>query len=170
MKSTEPLDDANKSVDLSSAPGATANPESALISDAKRRRLVRGAMALAPLVLTLRSGAVAAAVSCTAAKAIGTLEQIATTDQNNLPITRFKINATEGIPSGQSEVCATDAQQCPANGGEGIKINGGVQNGVVLEQGAPGGGIAYRYCDGGSYNNGQPVAILSAASATSLYG
>jgi hypothetical protein len=37
--------------------------------NAKRRRLVRGAMALAPLVLTLRSGALAAA-SCTAARVV----------------------------------------------------------------------------------------------------
>lgn len=38
--------------------------------NAGRRRLVRGAVALAPLVLTLRSGALAAA-SCTAARVVG---------------------------------------------------------------------------------------------------
>jgi hypothetical protein len=38
--------------------------------NAGRRRLVRGAVALAPLVLTLRSGALAAA-SCTAARIVG---------------------------------------------------------------------------------------------------
>jgi hypothetical protein len=64
MKSTESLDDTGKLVVLSSAAGETAMPFDTSIIENKRRRLVRGAVAFAPLVLTLRSGALAAA-SCT---------------------------------------------------------------------------------------------------------
>jgi len=50
--------------------------------NAGRRRLVRGAMALAPVVLTLRSGALAAA-SCTGAKVVSvTLDGNGTDSQN----------------------------------------------------------------------------------------
>lgn len=67
MNTTESLDGAGNSPDLSSSTGETAIPGDTSITENKRRRLVRGALAAAPLVLTLRSGALAAE-SCTGIK------------------------------------------------------------------------------------------------------
>ena len=69
MNTTESLDGAGKSLDLSSVTGETAITGDTSVTENKRRRLVRGAVAFAPLVLTLRSGALAAA-SCTGTKVL----------------------------------------------------------------------------------------------------
>lgn len=65
MNSMETTDKELKSTELSVEDGAG----ELVAADQRRRRLVRGAVAFAPLVLTLRSGALAAA-SCTGAKVI----------------------------------------------------------------------------------------------------
>ena len=64
MKSTESLDVAGQPVDSPSTAGETGLLGDTSTLNNKRRRLIRGAVALAPVVLTLRSGALAAA-SCT---------------------------------------------------------------------------------------------------------
>jgi hypothetical protein len=99
MKSTEA--DGNALQTLGSSPTKTmtgGNPDqvAAVQPDIRRRRLVRGAAAVAPMVLTLRSGALAAA-SCTGAKIIS----IDSTGQ----IDRVGLNDTD--------VCFTDQQVCP---------------------------------------------------------
>jgi len=63
MKSTESTD--TTATDLPLAGGEAVSPTTT--TDQRRRRLVSGVMAVAPLVLTLRSGALAAA-SCTGTK------------------------------------------------------------------------------------------------------
>lgn len=70
MKSTESIDETATTTGLPLADTQAANVRDAAM-DQRRRRLVRGAMAAAPLVLTLRSGALAAA-SCTGAIAVDT--------------------------------------------------------------------------------------------------
>lgn len=65
MKRTESID--TTATDLPLAGGEAVNPTTTSTLDERRRRLVRGVMAAAPLVLTLRSGALAAA-SCTGTK------------------------------------------------------------------------------------------------------
>ncbi len=64
MKRTEATDEAVELNDQVPASGHDTAVDKALTMEQRRRRLVRGAAALAPLVLTLRSGALAAA-SCT---------------------------------------------------------------------------------------------------------
>jgi hypothetical protein len=67
MKNTEAMDLAPKSTELALANDEAGGME--MPADQRRRRLVRGAAALAPVVLTLRSGALAAA-SCTGARIV----------------------------------------------------------------------------------------------------
>ena len=69
-----------------------------------RRRLVRGAVAFAPLVLTLRSGALAAA-SCTGAKTVRT-----TLDASGKP------PAAVGAVSGDVCYKVTEVNTCPNPG------------------------------------------------------
>lgn len=131
---------------------------SANSENAGRRRLVRGVVALAPLVLTLRSGAVAAA-SCTGATAIGTLSQ----ESGN----RFRFNRSSGSTPVAGSVCVTDPVQCPqADGNAPSLTSGGAKNGTLREQPGTNG---YLYCDGTGYRANQPVAILSATAAGSLF-
>ena len=71
MKSTESLDVAGQPVDSPSTAGETGLTGDTSTLNNKRRRLIRSAVALAPVVLTLRSGALAAA-SCTGARTVST--------------------------------------------------------------------------------------------------
>jgi hypothetical protein len=70
MKNTESIDETVTKTALSLADDQVVSVGDATL-DQRRRRLVRGAMAAAPLVLTLRSGALAAA-SCTGAISVDT--------------------------------------------------------------------------------------------------
>ena len=67
MKSTEAIDESVESSGPVLAAAESAGAADPSMLDQRRRRLVRGAAAFAPLVLTLRSGALAAA-SCTGTK------------------------------------------------------------------------------------------------------
>jgi len=69
MKNAEPMEQAPKSTELVLASDEAGGLEMPSVADQRRRRLVRGAAAFAPVVLTLRSGALAAA-SCTGAKVL----------------------------------------------------------------------------------------------------
>ena len=113
----------------------------------KRRRLVRGAASIAPVVLTLRSGSVAAA-SCVGAKALN-----ATTDSEG------KITLGGGGSVAAGDACVTPYQAC-----ESTKLSSGTLAGSVTtnESGA-------LVCADPAAHNRQ-VAILSAASVTSLMG
>ena len=106
----------------------------------RRRRLVRGVTAVAPLILTLRSGALAAA-SCTGVKAINV-----SVASNNKP--------ASGIPG--QDYCATQNTSlnstCVAPGQLTIDTNY----------------ISASTGKCGSNHAGQQVAILSSASVTSL--
>ena len=139
------MDDVNKQ-ERDEGHSKTSLPELSL----SRRRLVRSVTAVAPLVLTLRSGAVVAAVSCVGAKAIG-----ATTNGSG-QITSFP----NGGSAAAGDSCVTGASVC-TNAGQSTKIlpTGTVAGSVT----ANGGGVLS--C--GNVSN-QPVAILSAAGVTSL--
>jgi hypothetical protein len=156
MGSTNNMDRVDKepnSTEGWSESSAAADVGSASDANQSRRRLVRGAAALAPLVLTLRSGALAAA-SCTGAKAFGTLRK---EGQN------WRIDNATG-PLADGDICVTSAAQCSTTPPK-VAKGQGERNGTVMQQGAN-----YR-CDGGNnYRDGEPVAILSSASAISLYG
>jgi hypothetical protein len=119
-----------------------------------RRRLVRGAVALAPLVLTLRSGALAAA-SCTGARLVRI-------NQNN----RIGENRAETLGLTTSDVCFPDATICEGSPTTGLtKIKSTPTTGFNLTEN-PNGSLS---C-GTSDLRGQRVAILSSTSAASLLG
>jgi hypothetical protein len=113
-----------------------------------RRRLVRGAVALAPVVLTLRSGALAAA-SCTGVKVLNVQ-----TDQNG----RFDV--PQGSGAAEGDYCATPVQACGVNTS---KISGGTidANPIVT---APNGKLQ---C---GTTGRRKVAILSSAAVASVHG
>jgi hypothetical protein len=113
----------------------------------RRRRLIRGAAYVAPMVLTLRSGALAAASSCTGAKLL-------TTTKNS----SGQLNSSTGIEAG--DICAINYSQdgCPT--GEN-KISIGVKAGSVTQSGSN-----FKCAEVTGANT--QVAIISSASATSL--
>ena len=120
----------------------------------ERRRLVRGAVALAPLVLTLRSGALAAA-SCTGARLVRI-------NQNN----RIGADVAQGMGLTTSDVCFPNATIC-----EGYPTGNGASTKIIS---APTPGFNLTQNNNGSFNcgtsdlRGRQVAILSSASASSL--
>lgn len=71
-----------------------ASPAQTTLTDQRRRRLVRGAAAFAPIVLTLRSGALAAA-SCTGATIVDTTS------------TNVSFSAAD------NDVCVPNPEVCP---------------------------------------------------------
>ncbi|EXI81656.1 MAG: hypothetical protein AW12_02766 [Candidatus Accumulibacter sp. BA-94] len=149
MKSTEPLDRTGTSVDLSSATGEAANLGNTSAPDNKRRRLVRGAVAMAPLVLTLRSGALAAA-SCTGAKFVGTTTANGALRQAPPTLTEADTCfASPGICPGYPIFGPTKVTSVGANLGPVSNVNGAISCGN---------------------QSGVTVAILSSAAATSLMG
>lgn len=94
--------------------------------NAGRRRLVRGAMALAPVVLTLRSGALAAA-SCTGAKVVSVtldgngsdLENPSRIDNGDYCVSNLNACATPGkvetpLPGQIPNYQVASGKKCPA--------------------------------------------------------
>lgn len=145
MKSTESLDVAGKSVDLSSATGETAASGDLPLAENKRRRLVRGAMALAPLVLTLRSGA--AAASCTGAKTVS-----AVLDNDGKP------PASVGAVSGDVCYKVSETATCPQDSARKLlNVPGGAPAGYTIGSNGKCGDLR-------NIN----VAILSSQAATSF--
>jgi hypothetical protein len=114
-----------------------------------RRRLVRGAMALAPLVLTLRSGGALAAASCT-----GAAKYLSVTLEGG-----GKIPGSLTVKS--TDVCYTKVTVCEGNTEKlSTDPTSYTRLGAVQQN-----GINYS-CDNGTIN--QTVAILSSQSAGSL--
>ena len=127
---------------------AAGSPDASL-SDQQRRRLVRGAVAFAPLVLTLRSGALAAA-SCTGAKIV------------SIPTTNGEFSAQA------TDVCAPEAQICP-----GYPVTGDtkVMTATTLQVPVTPNGTGFRCINPqtGNFYTGN-MAVLSSASAASMVG
>lgn len=146
MKTIKTMGKESASMEVSRDENVASGPEISS-ADLRRRNLVRGAVAFAPLVLTLRSGALAAA-SCTGAKIV------------NIPASG---NFTT---SSSSDVCIPEADICP-----GAPLTGTTKIVTHTETKIPvtsvGGGL-YR-CDKptGGYYTGN-MAILSSHSAASI--
>jgi len=147
MKSLRSIDEAEQLPALSPAKSDQSSSAAASPPDRARRRLVRGAAAVAPLVLTLRSGGVLAAVSCMG------VSQITVTDANG----DFMGNSI-AVPGDQCvDTFSQNAATCPGN-----RITGGSLSGVpVTHSGVTG----YLRCQG---MPNRTVAILSSIAATSL--
>ena len=114
MKTKESIDDSRQAMDLTPTDSDAVVRASTSIPENKRRRLVRGAMAVAPLVLTLRSGALAAAASCTGVKQLPVLDS----DGNFTPV--------NGVST--SDICVSDIQRANCPDG---KISAGTNSGLV---------------------------------------
>lgn len=106
-----------------------------------RRRLIRGAAYVAPMVLTLRSGALAAASSCTPVKGITTVN------------TNGKLN-TVPVGTVTGDICASSPAQCDTTN----SISDGTYAGTYSS--------SSQKCS--LTSAGQTVAILSSGAATSL--
>lgn len=117
-----------------------------------RRRMIRSAAAVAPLVLTLRSGAVAAAVSCAGIKGFGT------TNPGNGNISGVSATTADTCVSSYT-VCPDPAQSAKIVKGDGITHTIGTAPGNNFTCGT-----------GDNVVKGQQIAILSATSATSFVG
>ena len=113
-----------------------------------RRRLVRGAVSLAPVVLTLRSGGLAAA-SCTGVKVFNV---------NTNGDGKFDPPTGSGVVAG--DYCASPVQECGPE--HPTKISGGTIDSMPIT----GPDINSKFTCGTSGN--RTVAILSSASAGSL--
>jgi hypothetical protein len=147
MKNAEPMEQAPKSTELVLASDEAGGLEMPSVADQRRRRLVRGAAAFAPVVLTLRSGALAAA-SCTGAKTVS--YTIPKTGPNN-----------GALPPGtvEGDVCVQGLSTCTTSGMSDHKVETplSVPNYQLVDN--------KLQCKD---FNGQTVAILSSASAGSM--
>ena len=150
--------------------GPTGDPSQARAMDLRRRRLIRGAVGIAPAVMTLRSGGLAAGSLCTPTVQHGVTLMTNTTDSNS----------TGWIPSGNSLNVAA-GQKCASTSPGVSEVNcptGYIQKSgtsgvgtVVGPTGPTGPGTSTFYCQssGGSHISNLPnVAILSSQGATSL--
>ncbi|HPP45940.1 MAG TPA: hypothetical protein PLF25_00375 [Accumulibacter sp.] len=133
---------------LESSVVLTEEPQDSPLSDQRRRRLIRGAVAFAPLVLTLRSGALAAA-SCTGARIV------------NIPSDGVIPNATS------TDVCAPTAAICPDHPLiDQTKVL--TQPTTLINMEANGTGWGCKTQTGTFYTGN--MAVLSSTSATSMLG
>ena len=138
MKTTQSI---GETAESPLADGETAN------LDQGRRRLVRGVAAFAPLVLTLRSGALAAA-SCTGAKTVS-----ATLDSHGRP------PAIVGAQAGDVCYRATDVQACSSSPTTKLEnVPGAPASSATIGSNGK--------C--GAFPGGTQVAILSSSAATSF--
>ena len=167
MKSTESIDETAASTGRSLADGDAVSPSQTSLMDQRRRRLVRGAMAVAPLVLTLRSGALAAA-SCTGVKipAVAVKPNSPTAPPND---PRRGEILSPSAPLAPGDVCVAPGvlQQCPPPSTEKVltssPINETNSEPIVFRSASP----DYWTC-GNRQFQGQTVAILSFASVASM--
>ncbi len=162
MKSTESIDETAASAGRSLADGEAVSPSQASLMDQRRRRLVRGAMAVAPLVLTLRSGALAAA-SCTGVK-------IASVSvKNGAPRAGEILSPSAPLVAGDVCVAPGVLQQCPPPSTEKVltssPINATNSEPIVFRDVT---GTDYWTCGNDRLFQGQNVAILSSASVASM--
>jgi len=127
--------------------------------DINRRKLLRGAAAVAPVVMTLRSGGVFAQASCSPANVIEFAKAT-----SNEPGAAFKIAKSTNIPDSQliDETCVQLSQTSCENANRLPKD--GVYQGIVQSE------DQQLYCTGnGTYpGNDETIAIVSAYSGASL--
>ncbi len=148
MRNLKSIDEAGQSPASSPAESDAVSSAKTSPSDLSRRRLVRGAMAVAPVVLTLRSGGVLAAASC-----IG-VSQITSTNASG----DFTGNGVSVVGDECIDSYSQNPGVCP-----GTRITGGTSSGVFVVD--PGGVPGTLRCPGKANMN---VAILSSAAVTSL--
>jgi len=163
----EAIGEAPESTQQLSVDKSATIPETTSISelDLGRRRWVRGAAAVAPLVLTLRSGALAAA-SCTGAKLL------ASVDKDGVIVDTTGAKITSGLIDGQDQ-CVVHVSQCTTIDGH-LQVQPTDAFNVITDhspvrQFGTDTNTFFRCGDGGQFAR-QPIAILSATSATSLTG
>ena len=160
MKRTESTDEAVQSNDQVLASGHGTGLDETSTIHQRRRRLVRGAAALAPLVLTLRSGALAAA-SCTGVK----IEQAYVQgDDDAIP---GKINGS--IDPNDVCVAPGQLQACSDLPGKVVTSTRPSDYARVELQSSGSTSESFWTCGENPFQfKGEQVAILSSTSATSM--
>ncbi len=157
MKTMEKPGETPRSTELSQADDDTVSQATVRDANLSRRKWMRGAAAMAPVVLTLRSGSLAAQ-SMIPVKTVGTIDfkepegWLLATDSSRPP------------PTG-GDICVTDPKLVDQ-----FRIAAGEHaNGTVTVVAQSTTSKAKYYCQNGMYSPGQhQVAILSSASANSL--
>lgn len=171
MKSTESIDETAASAGRSLADGEAVSPSQTSLMDQRRRRLVRGAMAVAPLVLTLRSGALAAA-SCTGLKVTSASTRPADAARPG----RIYNTAPVGVTVVPGDVCVETGvlTQCGSESGRVLTSSSLTEANSETVVARSSGGVDWLSC-GGSDSTGTPpqwvgknIAILSSQSASSI--
>ena len=160
MKSTESLDVAGQPVDSPSTAGETGLLGDTSTLNNKRRRLIRGAVALAPVVLTLRSGALAAA-SCTGVK----IKEVSVKSGDP----RAGELLSSNIAAGDVCVEAGKLTECGTNPNKVETLSNLTQaNSEPVKYRTPTSGTPYYTCGTNRDFQGQKVAILSSQSVISM--
>lgn len=171
MKSTESIDETAASAGRSLADGEAVSPSQTSLMDQRRRRLVRGAVAAAPLVLTLRSGALAAA-SCTGLKVTSASTRPATAMRPGRIVNAVPVGVTV-VPG---DVCVETGvlTQCGSEPGRVLTSSSLTEANSETVVARSSGGVDWLSC-GGSDSTGTPpqwvgknIAILSSQSASSI--
>jgi hypothetical protein len=179
MKSTEAIDESVESSGPVLAAAESAGAADPSMLDQRRRRLVRGAAALAPLVLTLRSGALAAA-SCTGVK-VGVADTTPSTndkpgwivmDKNATPIAKV-----QGLQEGDVCVDTGILQTCDGNNPGKVFVPSSssfneITTELVVKRNHPTQANKRYFACGTTtgWEGKDNIAILSAASCKSLNG
>jgi len=164
MKRTEATDEAVESNDQVPASGHDAAVDKTLTMDQRRRRLVRGAAALAPLVLTLRSGALAAA-SCTGVKIQSVTVRADDGTVGGDPLAGKIEIASTSIAAGDVCVAPGQLRACGDPGRVETNLPPALYERVEPQGVQPN---TFWTCGSGRKFQGQSVAILSSTSATSM--
>jgi hypothetical protein len=161
MKTMEKPGETSGSTELSPTDGDAVSQATVRDANLSRRKWMRGAAAVAPMVLTLRSGALAAS-SMIAVKTVGTTLDV----QNGRALVTN--NPDLPIPMG-GDICVSDPQLIGERPPYRIATSGHANGTVKVEFVNTTGQQTY-YCEGGVYYSGRPVAFVSSASASSLRG
>ncbi len=105
MKTLKTIGEAQRLMELPGAADAAVGQPAVRDADLGRRKWMRGVVAVAPVVLTLRSGALAAS-SMTGVKAVGTLKPYQRSPAE--PIV-WKVKDWKGTAPATGDVCVSDA-------------------------------------------------------------
>lgn len=166
-------EDGPEATGLSSNPGKVSAYAAVGAPDRNKRRLIRGAAVAGPVLLTLRSGALAA-VSCTPVKSLGV-----TVNNGEITIPSGFPSYNVADPGPEPDICYILSQSdpdCPIGDGSASKTGNEPQGKVVrLERDVDDGQggtttQVYYKCEGSNYSStpGDGFAILSWSAAQSI--
>lgn len=175
MKTLKTIGEAQGSMEPPSAADAAVGQPAVRDADLGRRKWMRGVVAVAPMVLTLRSGALAAS-SMTGVKAVGTLKPY---QRSPADPTVWKVKDWNGIAPATGDLCVSDATTFGNGTTSPLQVAtsdmGAYRTGTVTVD-TPGNPQSKIYCQPlvgrAPYPTDRevPIAIMSASACNSLTG